>query len=541
MLAFVRHPAGEPDHLKGGADAAIDISCCLLVGGGGGGEKRAGGGATGAIDERIGGAHSLELCHEREGIGIAHGMGFDIRNGEREAGALQETTSIAHLRHGRNARRGAAGDQGISRKEGLTQFGEAFAAKHGDKKKAIRLQFRTKSRHVAGHVIDSLEVEEGDNEVELSLGQIGKVEIAKGFDGGELNEAGGSRDLPWQKIDIGGDEHGFGKVTHIGAKAIGQIIEDEIAHKVVAVRTPGKVAGDEGGIEQAGRLGHAGLFIKFSGQMGRPRSNMVLMESEAREVKAAQRWLQVLTGGQALARALVDQLYPPVCAACSAPIEGGHGLCAQCFSQLQPITAPLCPILGLPFEVALGPDAVSAEALADAPPFERARAAVRYGAVAEGLVSRLKYGDRIELAEFCARLMLGAGHEFWAAKPLLVPVPLHASRIRFRRYNQSLLLARALGKVLELPVDPLLLRRHKKTRSQIGLSGDGRARNVQGAFSAHPDAVVRLKGRRVVLIDDVYTTGATVKAATRALKRGGAEAVDVLTFARVVRGEEVPI
>jgi len=301
------------------------------------------------------------------------------------------------------------------------------------------------------------------------------------------------------------------------------------------------MAGDEGGIEQAGRLGHAELFIKSTGQSGRPGSNMVLMESEAREVKAGQLLAQVLTGGRALARALVDQLYPPVCAACSAPIEGGHGLCATCFAQLQPITTPLCPILGLPFEVALGPDAVSAEALADPPPFERARAAVRYGDVAQGLVSRLKYGDRIELAEFCARLMLGAGHELWDKKPVLVPVPLHASRVRFRRYNQSLLLARALGRAAELEVDPHLLRRHRKTRSQIGLSGDGRARNVQGAFSAHPEAVLRLKGRPVVLIDDVYTTGATVKAATRALKRGGAEAVDVLTFARVVSGEEVPI
>ncbi|MET0436510.1 MAG: ComF family protein [Devosia sp.] len=268
---------------------------------------------------------------------------------------------------------------------------------------------------------------------------------------------------------------------------------------------------------------------------------MVLMESGAREVKGGGLSGKVLQGGRRLAMALLDQLYPPVCAACGTPIAEGVGLCPKCFAGMAPITAPLCPVLGLPFEVSLGPDAVSAEALADPPPFARARAVMRYGAVAQMLVTRLKYGDRTELAQFCARLMVGAGHEYWGARPLLVPVPLHQSRLRFRRYNQSYLLARALGRQLGLDVDPFLVRRHKKTRSQIGLSGDGRARNVQGAFSAHADALVRIRGRRVVLVDDVYTTGATVKAVARVLLRNGASEVDVLTFARVVSGEEVPI
>lgn len=265
------------------------------------------------------------------------------------------------------------------------------------------------------------------------------------------------------------------------------------------------------------------------------------MEMGPREVKGADLIAGLAAGARALGSMVLDQLYPPSCASCAAPIAGGQGICGACFSSLGAITAPLCPVLGIPFDISLGDDAVSAEALADPPPFSRARAAVRYGEVAQSLVTRLKFGDRTELAPFCARLLSGAGHEFWAARPLLVPVPLHMSRLRFRRYNQSLLLAQALGRQLGLDVDPHLLKRHKKTRSQIGLSGDGRARNVQGAFSAHPDALMRLRGRRVVLVDDVYTTGATVKAATRALLRGGASGVDILTFARVVRGDEDPI
>ncbi|RUT29458.1 ComF family protein [Arsenicitalea aurantiaca] len=237
-----------------------------------------------------------------------------------------------------------------------------------------------------------------------------------------------------------------------------------------------------------------------------------------------------------LASLLLDQFYPPFCLSCEAPVAGGDGVCARCFTGLRAITAPLCPRLGLPFEIALGPDALSAEAIADPPPFDRARSAVLYGAVAQTLVARLKYGDRPELASFCGRMMAGAGREFWAARPVLVPVPLHPKRQFSRRYNQSGELARAIAAQTGLKVDPLALQRTRLTRQQVGLSAVGRARNVAGAFTAHPDLLARLGGRGVVLIDDVYTTGATVGAATRALRRAGAASVDVLTFARVPSG-----
>jgi len=268
---------------------------------------------------------------------------------------------------------------------------------------------------------------------------------------------------------------------------------------------------------------------------------MGLMESGGDGVKGSAMLGRLGRGLGRLGARLLDQLYPPCCPACAAPMVGGEALCGACFAQLRPITAPLCPVLGLPFASDPGEGALSAEALADPPPFARARAAVAYGPVAGLLVSRLKYGDRPELARLCAGLMAQAGREFWDDGPLLVPVPLHGSRLRFRRYNQSVLLAREIARQTGLDTDPHLVRRHRRTRQQVGLSGDSRARNVAGAFAAHPDAAARLKGRRVVLVDDVYTTGATVKAVTRALKRGGAEAVDVLTFARVVIGEDLPI
>lgn len=245
-------------------------------------------------------------------------------------------------------------------------------------------------------------------------------------------------------------------------------------------------------------------------------------------------------GGKLLGRlgaAVLDQVYPPVCLSCDAAVARPDTLCARCFTQLRAITAPLCPRLGLPFEVTPGPEALSAEAIADPPPFGRARSAVVYNDIARRLVGRLKYGDRPELARLCARLMAGAGAELWEARPVLVPVPLHRFRQFERRYNQSAELARALASLTGLAVDPLLVSRSRPTRQQVGLSGAQRRRNVQGAFAAHPETLARLAGRGVVIVDDVMTTGATVKAVTRVLGRAGVRQIDVVSFARVVPGQ----
>tara|TARA_R110002124_G_scaffold53247_4_gene152735 strand:+ start:7002 stop:7799 length:798 start_codon:yes stop_codon:yes gene_type:complete len=265
------------------------------------------------------------------------------------------------------------------------------------------------------------------------------------------------------------------------------------------------------------------------------------MESADGLVKSGGWRRRLDAGARWLGRGLLDVLYPPVCLNCDAPTATPDTLCAACFATLRPITAPLCPRLGLPFTVSLGADALSAEALADPPPFGRARAAVIYNDVAGAIVSRLKYGDRPELARFCARLMAGAGHELWEDAPVLVPVPLHRVRQRTRRYNQSRELAVSLARFTGLAVDAGLVQRIRKTRQQVGLSGDGRQRNVAGAFAVHPGRLVHAAGKRVVLVDDVYTTGATSKAVTRALLKAGVESVDVITFARVVIGADLPI
>jgi ComF family protein len=158
----------------------------------------------------------------------------------------------------------------------------------------------------------------------------------------------------------------------------------------------------------------------------------------------------------------------------------------------------------------------------------------RYDDVARGLVHRLKYGDRVELARALGAMMTRAGAELLADADVIVPVPLHRARLWWRRFNQAMALSAVISRLSGVASDPFLLARVKRTQSQVGLTKPQRGENLQGAFRVPDDAKSRLKDKRVLLVDDVITTGATANAASRALLRGGAKAVDVLAFARVV-------
>ncbi len=226
-----------------------------------------------------------------------------------------------------------------------------------------------------------------------------------------------------------------------------------------------------------------------------------------------------------------DVIYPPSCATCGLPVAANGGLCSGCWHSVRFIERPYCEVLGLPFSYDPGPGILSAEAIADPPPFDRLRAVATHDGAVRDLVHRLKYGDRTDLAPMMARWMWRAGSEFLAQADVIVPVPLHRWRLFSRQYNQSAELARALARLAERPMASGLLVRVKRTQKQVGLNAKDRAANVRGAFKVLERRRDEVLGRRVVLIDDVYTTGATVNAASRALKRAGAAEVTVLTFA----------
>jgi len=240
------------------------------------------------------------------------------------------------------------------------------------------------------------------------------------------------------------------------------------------------------------------------------------------------------------ARLALDIALPTLCVACREPVAG-EGVCAGCWAKLSFIAPPLCPRLGIPFVYDPGPGLLSMEAIANPPAYQRARAAVRYDDVARTLVHALKYQDRTDLAPAMGRWMARAGEELLSQADVLVPVPLHWRRGWSRRYNQSGALARVLEKQTGVPVARNALRRIRPTQQQIGLSRSQRAANVQGAFKVLPDEAHEIQGRRVVLVDDVLTSGATTDACARALLRARAAQVDVLVFARVVDTPKAPI
>ena len=236
----------------------------------------------------------------------------------------------------------------------------------------------------------------------------------------------------------------------------------------------------------------------------------------------------------------LDTALPPLCPACR-DLVTDSGLCPSCWGKLAFISAPYCPRLGIPFAYDPGPGILSMQAIADPPAYQRARAAVRYDDIARKLVHAFKYGDRLDLGPLLGRWMTRAGRELFDDADALVPVPLHWQRLWARRFNQSAALAEAIARASGIPVAHAALRRVKATEQQVGLSRAERATNVQGAFRVAPADKAAVAGRRLILVDDVLTSGATADACTRALLRAGAAQVDILVFARVVDAARTPI
>jgi ComF family protein len=234
------------------------------------------------------------------------------------------------------------------------------------------------------------------------------------------------------------------------------------------------------------------------------------------------------------ASATLDAMLPPRCLACGEIVAGDGVLCAVCWKGMAFLAPPHCACCGLPFEYEEQHGALCGACAGDPPPFDRARSVLRYDEASRGLILSFKHGDRTHMAPGFAAWMRRAGAELLADADFLVPVPLHWARLFRRRYNQSALLAHAIRAQGGPPVAPDWLRRRRRTRSQGELGRDGRFRNVRGAFRLAKGRDVT--GLKLVLIDDVLTTGATVRECARVLRRAGAARVDVLTLARAGGG-----
>lgn len=228
---------------------------------------------------------------------------------------------------------------------------------------------------------------------------------------------------------------------------------------------------------------------------------------------------------------VLDFLLPPLCLGCDQTVTENQTLCAECWHAVNFIAEPCCGQCGLPFDFEVEAGTLCGQCHAQSPAFSAARSAFIYDEASKGIILKFKHADQLHPTPALAQWMVRAGQPFWGAADVIMPVPLHRWRLLKRRYNQSALLAREIGGTLDLPVmvDGLVRKRATPPQGRMGRSQ--RQKNVTGAFDIKPG--VNVTGQRIVLIDDVMTSGATVNACAALLIKRGAAMVNVLTLARV--------
>ena len=239
---------------------------------------------------------------------------------------------------------------------------------------------------------------------------------------------------------------------------------------------------------------------------------------------------------------LINTILPPRCPFTGQIVDSQGTVSPEAWGGLSFITEPFCFACGFPFEFAVpkgGGENLCASCLADRPEFHKARAALVYNDASRDFILGFKHGDQTHAVVAMVPWLKNAGMGFWGNMDIILPVPLHRWRLLRRRYNQAALMGRAIAKATDgcFLADGLL--RTRATQTQGHLNATARRKNVKSAFRVHPKRQERIKGKRVLLIDDVYTTGSTVRECAKVLIAAGAAEVSVLTLARVVRAGRI--
>ncbi len=434
----------------------------------------------------------------------------------------------------------AAADLGLGFRQAGTQLVQALAAEQGGEKQTVRLQALANLNQSSRKVVYPMEIQAREDEIEALRREGQKVctcdrggAFFSCLPGHALRQVA-LRQPIGARLTAQGLGHltrSAGEIEHSGklppdvAQAIVEARGDFPMKEVVrvplrcgALPVPAVCLA----VENRCKVGHTGQYGRWA------RGGNVLLQDRDQRIDA------VLAGAKAAGRLAVDLLLPPRCLACGDLVTEASSICAECWGSLDFITKPYCVSCGYPFEYEVGEAAVCAGCEASPPRFDRARAAMRYNEASKPLLLRFKHADKAELAPVLVRFMARAGGELLAGADLVAPVPLHRWRLLRRRYNQSALLAKQLAVEAGRPFLPDLLTRRRNTPPQGQLGREGRKRNVAGAFAVAPRHRDDVVGRRVLLVDDVMTSGATANACAAVLKRSGAEQVFLLTAARVV-------
>jgi len=238
-----------------------------------------------------------------------------------------------------------------------------------------------------------------------------------------------------------------------------------------------------------------------------------------------------------LFKQFVDLLIPLRCVKCGSILENREGLCATCWPLIPFTTKPYCACCGLPFDFEIAEGALCGACSHELPLYKTARSVFSYTLESKELILKFKHTDSIHSAPVFATWMARALDEI--ENPLCIPVPLHWTRLFMRTYNQAALLAREIGRLKGWAYAPSLLMRKRRTPSQGHLSKKDRIKNVSRAFNVTNAKIVRLEGRTILLVDDVFTTGATLNACSKILLKAGAQEVHALTLGRVVKPQQI--
>lgn len=235
-------------------------------------------------------------------------------------------------------------------------------------------------------------------------------------------------------------------------------------------------------------------------------------------------------------QSVIRAIYPAQCVACDAQTEAENGLCGSCWRETSFISGLACDSCGAPLPGEDSDDAVQCDdCMKTARPWDHGRAAIVYTGIGRRLVMGLKHGDRLDLVGPAAQWMARRMAPLICADSLFVPVPLHWTRLFKRRYNQAAVLAQEMGKITGKPTCVDALIRPHRTKPLEGHGRNARFEALAGAIVANPNRTDILANHRIILVDDVMTSGATLAAATEACKSAGAENVSIVTLARVVK------
>jgi ComF family protein len=245
--------------------------------------------------------------------------------------------------------------------------------------------------------------------------------------------------------------------------------------------------------------------------------------------------------GATLASNIADLIIPPACLSCRQQIADHNALCAACWQNIQFIRRPVCDRLGLPMPFDTGGTIISAAAAANPPNYDRARAVGHFSGVLRDMILAFKYADSHNARRLFGRWLSSAGAELIGDCDIIAPVPMHPRRLLTRRFNQSAILARELARTNNRRYVPIILNRIRQTQSQVGLTSDQRRRNLAGAFALSPRQKARVKDRKILLVDDVITTGTTLNACARVLRSAGAARVDALALAIVTHDSQITL